>query len=187
MIEIVKGTIAGVRLLRPQVRSDPRGSFVKTLEADVFARHGLPTVYAEHYYSVSGKNVLRGLHFQLPPHHHDKLVTCIEGDVLDVVLDLRAGADYGRHEHFELSGTRGDGVFVPAGCAHGFYVRSERAIVLYNVTTAYAPAHDTGIRWDSAGIAWPATAPVLSERDAALPPLSAFKTPFRRSDLTSPA
>jgi dTDP-4-dehydrorhamnose 3,5-epimerase len=178
MIEITASAIAGVRLLRPVVRSDARGLFVKTMAADVFALHGIPTAFAEQYYSVSHRNVLRGLHFQTPPHDHDKLVTCIEGAVFDVVVDLRAGAGYGRHETFELSGDRGDGVFVPRGCAHGFYVRSEQAIMLYNVTTLHAPSHDTGIRWDSVGVAWPSQAPVLSERDAGFPTLAAFKTPF---------
>lgn len=178
MIEVIPGTIAGVRRLRPLVSRDRRGIFIKTMVAEEFSRHDLPTHYAEQYYSVSTRNVLRGLHFQLPPHHHDKFVTCLEGDVLDVVVDLRKGPAYGRHDAFNLSGASGDGVFIPAGCAHGFFVRSEHAVVLYNVTTAYAPEHDAGIRWDSAGIAWPVAAPILSVRDAELPPLGALKSPF---------
>jgi len=178
MIEITAGQIAGVRVLRPAVRSDPRGRLVKTVEQNVFSEHGIPTAFAEQYYSVSANNVLRGLHFQIPPHDHDKLVTCVEGEVFDVVVDLRKGSGYGHHESFELSGDRGDSVFVPSGCAHGFYVRSQLAIMFYNVTTLYAPSHDTGIRWDSVGVAWPARAPILSERDAAFAPLVEFKTPF---------
>jgi dTDP-4-dehydrorhamnose 3,5-epimerase len=130
MIEITPGQITGVRLLRPAVRSDPRGRLVKTIEEDIFAQHGIPSTFAEQYYSVSAKGVLRGLHFQAPPHEHDKLVTCVEGDVLDVVVDLRSGAGYGRHESFALSGDKGESVFVPSGCAHGFYVRSQLAIML---------------------------------------------------------
>lgn len=178
MIEIAPGKITGVRMLRPEALSDPRGRFVKTIEENIFLQHGIPTKFAEQYYSVSSRNVLRGLHFQIPPHDHYKLVTCIEGDVFDVVVDLRKGSSYGQHETFELSGARGDSVFVPSGCAHGFYVRSTHAIMLYNVSTLHAPSHDTGIRWDSVGVAWPSAAPVLSERDAAFVPLAEFKSPF---------
>lgn len=179
MIEIVPGKIAGVRLVRPTARRDRRGSFVKFLQEDIYAAHGIPTRFAEQYYSVSGNNVLRGLHFQAPPHDHCKLVTCIEGVVFDVVVDLRNGSNtYGQHQSFELNGANGDSVFVPTGCAHGFYVRSENATVLYNVSTLHAPAHDTGIRWDSAGIAWPSDKPILSERDAGFVSLADFKSPF---------
>lgn len=178
MIEIATGQIAGVRVLRPSVRSDRRGRFVKTIEEDVFLQHEIPTTFAEQYYSVSANNVLRGLHFQTPPHDHYKLVTCVEGDVFDVVVDLRKGSGYGRHQSFELSGARGDSVFVPSGCAHGFYVRSQLAIMLYNVSTHHAPSHDAGIRWDSAGVSWPSTTPILSERDARLASLAEFNSPF---------
>ena len=153
---------------------------MKTIQEDIFSRHGISTIFAEQYYSVSSKNVLRGLHFQLPPHDHDKLVTCIEGNVFDVVVDLRQGsANYGQHQSFELSGASGDSVFVPSGCAHGFYVRSETAIMLYNVSSLYAPSHDTGIRWDSVGVAWPSAEPIVSDRDAAFLPFAEFDTPFR--------
>ncbi len=178
MIEITPGKIAGVRILRPTARRDSRGSLVKTIEEDVFSRHGIPTRFAEQYYSVSENNVLRGLHFQIPPHNHYKLVTCVEGEVFDVIVDLRKGSGYGHHQSFELKGDRGDSVFVPSGCAHGFYVRSKSAIVLYNASTLHVTSHDTGIRWDSAGILWPSTAPIVSDRDAALVPFAEFNSPF---------
>jgi len=179
MIEITPVKIGGVFLLRPTARRDFRGSFVKILEEDAFATHGLPTTFAEQYYSVSAQNVLRGLHFQTPPHDHHKLVTCIDGTVFDVVVDLRKGsASYGRHQSFELNGESGDSVFVPSGCAHGFYVSSPSATMFYNVTSLYAPAHDSGIRWDSAGIKWPSNRPIVSDRDAAFVPLGTFETPF---------
>ena len=179
MIDIAPGKIEGVRILRPTARCDLRGRFVKILQEDTFAKHGIPAAYAEQYYSVSENNVLRGLHFQTPPHDHHKLVTCIEGDVFDVVVDLRKGSrTYGHHQSFELNGASGDSVFVPTGCAHGFYVRSKTAIMFYNVTTLYVASHDTGIRWDSAGVSWPSARPVVSNRDAALPVLAEFNTPF---------
>jgi dTDP-4-dehydrorhamnose 3,5-epimerase len=176
MIEITPGEIGGVFLLRPTARRDPRGSFVKILEEDTFAKQGLPTAFAEQYYSVSAQNVLRGLHFQTPPHDHHKLVTCIEGEVFDVIVDLRKGSpSYGRHQSFELNGESGDSVFVPAGCAHGFYVRSKTATVFYS-----------GIRWDSAGIKWPSERPTVSDRDAAFVPLAKFETRFVMSRKREP-
>lgn len=179
MIKVTPGKIAGVRLLQPTPYSDARGSLVKTIREDIFAGHGIPTKFAEQYYSVSVRNVLRGLHFQMPPHDHYKLVTCVEGEVFDVVVDLRKGSKtYGGHESFDLNGATGDSVFVPSGCAHGFYVRSDTAIVLYNVSSLYAPSHDTGIRWDSAGVVWPCTDPAVSDRDAGLMRLPDFSTPF---------
>jgi len=139
----------------------------------------MPAAFAEQYYSVSENNVLRGLHFQTPPHDHHKLVTCVEGNVFDVVVDLRKGSrTYRQHQSLALNGARGESVFVPSGCAHGFYVRSKSATMFYNVTTSYVASHDTGIRWDSAGISWPSARPVVSDRDAALPALSEFDTPF---------
>jgi dTDP-4-dehydrorhamnose 3,5-epimerase len=135
--------------------------------------------FAEQYYSVSEQNVVRGLHFQIPPHDHYKLVTCVEGEIRDVAVDLRRGSPtYGQHVAIEMSGVRGDCVYIPSGFAHGFAVRSTRALVLYNVSTVYAPTHDTGIRWDSIGIDWGLAAPLISDRDAALPTFSSFDSPF---------
>jgi dTDP-4-dehydrorhamnose 3,5-epimerase len=179
MIGITPGKIAGVRLLRSAVQRDLRGRFVKTFQEDVFSKYGIPTSFAEQYYSVSSSNVLRGLHFQRPPHDHYKLVTCIEGGVFDVVVDLRKGSrSYGQHESFELNGESGDSVFVPAGCAHGFYVRSKTAIMLYSVSTLFVASHDTGILWNSVGVLWPSANPVVSDRDAALVDFAGFDTPF---------
>lgn len=179
MFDVIEQSLGGVRLLRPIVRRDSRGLFVKTMHRDFFAQHGMSADFAEQYYSVSERNVVRGLHFQVPPHDHYKLVTCIEGEICDVVVDLRRDSPtYGQHAAIEMSGTRGDCVYIPSGLAHGFVVRSARALVLYNVSTVYAPAHDTGIRWDSAGIEWEVDVPLVSDRDAGLPPFSSFVTPF---------
>ncbi len=179
MIDVSPGKLADVRLIRPLAQRDHRGSFVKIMHAEIFSKQGIPTRYAEQYYSVSKNNVLRGLHFQTPPHDHYKLVTCIEGEAFDVVVDLRKSSPtYGQHESFELRGAGGDSVFVPAGCAHGFYVRSATATLLYNVSTVHMPSHDTGIRWDSVGVSWPSSNPDVSDRDAALVTFAQFSTPF---------
>ncbi len=180
MFEIKESKIPGCRELVPQVRPDTRGRFVKTFHAAFFEANGMATVFSEQYYSVSQEGVLRGLHFQRPPYEHDKLAFCIAGTVIDAVVDIRRGSPtFGEHVLFELSGETANQVYVPKGCAHGFYVTTSQATVVYNVTSVYAPEHDAGIRWDSAGISWPDDQPVLSPRDAGFPPLSEFDTPFR--------
>ncbi len=160
---------------------DERGAFVKVFQASVFERHGLPGGYAEIFHSSSRRDVIRGLHFQTPPHDIGKLVTCVGGAAWDVVVDLRAGSPaFGRHATFELSADRATAVVVPLGCAHGFLARTDDAVVLYTATGEFSPEHDAGIRWDSAGIDWPLQGrdPIVSGRDAALPALADFDTPF---------
>ncbi len=123
--------------------------------------------------------MLRGLHFQGPPAAHVKLVSCLHGEVVDVVLDLRRGSPtYGRHATIRLSAQAGNMVYVPVGLAHGFCTRSDPATLHYVVSSVHAPEHDRGIRWDSAGIAWPVEQPLVSPRDLALPGLPGFDSPF---------
>ena len=179
MFDVITTDLPGVRLLRPAVRADARGRFVKLMHREFFRDHGLETDFAEQYYSVSLPGVVRGLHFQLPPHHHHKLVACLAGAVRDVVLDLRrASPTCGRHIVVPLGAADGACLYIPAGCAHGFAVQEGPATLLYDVGTVYAPAHDAGVRWDSAGIDWGVTRPIVSARDAALPALSDFVSPF---------
>ncbi len=168
---IIKETaIPGCYELTPRILSDERGVFVKTFHEGIFKEHGLTTDWREEYYSVSRRGVLRGLHFQLPPHDHDKLVYCTAGVVLDAVADLRKGSPaYGGHVMLELSAEKGNMLYIPRGLAHGFYVKSEAATMMYKVSSVYAPEHDAGILWNSAGIPWPDENPILSDRDRQLP------------------
>ncbi|MDQ6598586.1 dTDP-4-dehydrorhamnose 3,5-epimerase [Bacillus salipaludis] len=161
------------------VYPDERGVFVKTFHNEIFKKFNLQTEYKEEYFSLSHKGVLRGLHFQLPPYDHDKLVYCTYGSVIDAVVDLRKGsATYGKFELFYLNSQNGKSILIPKGMAHGFYVLSEKAIMVYNVSEVYSPAHDSGIRWDSVGIPWPDQHPILSDRDRQLASFSDFITPF---------
>ena len=180
MFELVESSLPGCRLLLPTLRDDNRGRFVKSFHAKFFAAHGMADEFREQYYSVSNGGVLRGLHFQIPPDDHAKLVICLAGEIFDAVVDLRVGSPkYGRHDQFKLTAERGEQLYIPSGVAHGFYVLSERAIVLYSATSVYAPEHDTGLRWDSVGIEWPVDAPSVSDRDQDLPPMDSFESPFR--------
>jgi dTDP-4-dehydrorhamnose 3,5-epimerase len=179
MFDITETIVPGLRVVRPFVRHDARGSFVKIFHEPWLAQAGLETEFKESYYSTSRKNVLRGMHFQVPPEEHTKLVYCLEGHVLDVVVDLRRGSPtFHRCFSIELDSDNPCGIYVPSGCAHGFFTFSEQALLLYAVTTVYAPSSDAGVRWDSLDFGWPCGEKLLSERDQSFPTLQNFASPF---------
>lgn len=178
-MEIRETKIPGCYELLPTVFKDLRGSFVKTFHEEVFNQHQLETNFAEEYYSVSYRHVFRGFHFQLPPREHTKVVYCVLGEVIDAVVDLRIGSPtYGFFETFYLTAEKANIIYIPSGLAHGFYVTSETAIMMYKVSTVYSPKHDTGIHWSSVGISWPSSEPIVSKRDSEFLPLAEFNSPF---------
>lgn len=175
----VETKIPGCYELQARNLSDDRGAFVKTYHRDWFKSLGLCADWAEQYCSVSKPCVVRGLHFQLPPHEHAKLVYCVSGRVLDVALDLRKRSPtYGEHICLELSAVQANMLYLPAGLAHGFSTYDEPAIMVYNVSSVYHAESDTGIHWNSAGIEWPHKRPKLSGRDQNFEQLSTFDSPF---------
>lgn len=172
-------SIPGCFELHPRVIHDSRGHFVKTFQRDVFQQFGISIDFAEEFYTVSTQRILRGLHFQTPPFELSKLVYCVEGEILDAIVDLRLGSPtFGQHALFRLTSRQANMLFIRPGIAHGYYVTSPRAIVMYKVTANYSPEHDTGILWNSVPISWPDKTPVLSKRDQGFLPFSAFDTPF---------
>ena len=179
MFDIKPNKISGCFELQPKVFEDTRGRFIKVFHEQAFIEKGLETHFAEEYYSISNKNVIRGMHFQLPPRDHVKVVYCVQGEVMDVVVDLRIGSPtYGQYATFELSAEKANSIYIPKGMAHGFCVLSELAIMVYKVSTIYSPEHDAGISWDSMGIPWPTKEPCMSDRDKSFQPLTNFKSPF---------
>jgi dTDP-4-dehydrorhamnose 3,5-epimerase len=179
-MKIDQTNIPGCVEIYPDILRDNRGAFVKTFHEGFFTDHGLTTRFAEEYYTCSHRGVLRGLHFQTPPMELVKMVTCVSGRVFDAVVDLRIGSPaYGKYLTFELSAEAGNMLYLPAGLAHGFQVASLEAVLLYKVTAVYSPAHDSGIRWDSAAIPWPEDDRIISKRDSLFSPLSEYKSPFR--------
>jgi dTDP-4-dehydrorhamnose 3,5-epimerase len=178
-MEIYETKLPGCYELQPKVFKDHRGTFVKTFHEEVFKKYQLNINFAEEYYSFSHQNVFRGLHFQMPPKEHTKMVYCVQGEVIDAVVDLRVGSPtYGKGETFSLTAEKANIIYIPPGFAHGFYVLSKTAIMMYKVSTVYSPEHDTGIHWNSVGIAWPTANPLVSKRDNEFVALSDFNSPF---------
>ena len=127
---------------------------------------------------MSKANVVRGMHFQAPPHDHEKLVMCLSGFVLDVLVDLRVDLPtYGSTWSTVLSGENARMLFIPRGIAHGFLSKTE-ATVCYKVTSEYMAAADTGVRWDTIAFDWPVIKPVVSERDRQFPSINEIQSPF---------
>ncbi len=178
-MELIPTELPGLQIIRPRIFQDARGSFVKTYHRDVFRELGLNFEPREEFFSTSAKNVLRGMHFQLPPTAHAKLVYCITGRVLDVVLDLRKDSPtFGRSYGRELSAVNREMFFIPSGFAHGFLALEDNATMVYQTSTVHSPTHDAGVRWDSFDFDWPVKNPVLSDRDQKFPPLREFNSPF---------
>jgi dTDP-4-dehydrorhamnose 3,5-epimerase len=164
----------------PQIMFDTRGDFIKTYHTDYFDEAGLNFEIAEQYFSISKINVIRGMHFQLPPHAHSKMIFCLSGIILDVLLDLRVGSPtYGKYECFELTAKKHNILYIPIGLAHGFCALTEGALMVYNVSTTYHNEFDTGVRWDSFGYDWEIDNPVISARDLSFQPFEKLESPFK--------
>jgi dTDP-4-dehydrorhamnose 3,5-epimerase len=119
------------------------------------------------------------MHFQTPPHAHEKLVYCLKGRVLDVLLDLRVNLpSFGQYLSVVLESSRGQGILIPKGMAHGFLALSDDAIMAYKVTSVYKQSNDTGIHWNSFGFDWGVKLPIVSDRDSYLPDFTNFISPF---------
>ena len=164
--------------MKPNRFEDNRGCFVKTYHEGVCSALGVNLELREEFYSISKKNVVRGMHFQLPPHAHEKLVYCIHGAVRDVLLDLRHGDSYGRVASAELSGENGHLIFIPKGIAHGFVALIDETLMLYKTSTVHASEFDCGVRWDSFGFDWGVVQPIMSVRDQQHTAFGDFVSPF---------
>ena len=179
MFSVRDTKIKGCYEIQPKMLVDCRGKFVKIFQCNEFSRYGLEVNFAEEYYSHSHRGVIRGMHFQKPPSDHVKVVYCVQGEVFDVVVDLRIGSPtYLQSSTIVLSAQLGNIIYIPKGMAHGFCATTELATLVYKVSTVYDPLADSGFLWSSVGVDWPISKPILSHRDRTFQALDQFKSPF---------
>lgn len=182
-MEIVKTSIEGPLIIEPKVFKDSRGYFFESWTQRNIEQAIGKITFVQDNESKSVRGVIRGLHFQSPPFAQSKLVRCVTGCVLDVIVDIRKGSPtYGQHISVELSGDNHRQLFVPKGFAHGFAVLSEEAIFQYKCDNYYAPQADGGISLldKSLNIDWhiPLDEAILSDKDRNRPSLRDFVSPF---------
>jgi dTDP-4-dehydrorhamnose 3,5-epimerase len=180
-VKVVRTELEGVVLLEPRVHQDARGFFLESYNRRSFREAtGVDADFVQDNQSFSVRNVLRGMHYQLPPAGPGKLVHVVAGEIFDVVVDLRRRSPTcGKWLGTTLTGAGHRMIWVPVGFAHGYLVLSEHAIVTYKTTDFYAPEHERTIAWNDLDLAirWPAdAAPIVSDKDRRA-------TAFRSADL----
>ena len=175
-MKIEKTALDGVYIINNFNASDERGLFVKTFNKTTFQKNNLDFNIRESYYSVSKKNVIRGMHFQLPPNDHHKLVFVPKGKIVDVVVDLRRHSKtYKKTFSTVLSAENKKAILIPKGFAHGFKSMIDNTITMYNVSSTYDKATDSGILYNSINFGWDVKNPIVSERDLSFKTVSNFE------------
>jgi dTDP-4-dehydrorhamnose 3,5-epimerase len=169
-MKVIQTAIADLLILEPRVFGDDRGFFFESFNRDTFRKAtGIDAEFVQDNHSRSEKNVLRGLHYQVPPRAQGKLVRVVHGAVFDVAVDIRKDSStFGRWVGETLSAENKKQLWVPHGFAHGFLTLTDSAEFLYKTTDYYAPEHERCIAWNDPrfGIQWPlATEPILSSKD----------------------
>lgn len=181
-MRIVETALAGVKIIEPNVFGDNRGFFFESYSFSKFTAAGITDVFVQDNHSLSRvKGTLRGLHFQMNPRAQVKLARCMRGALLDVAVDLRKSSPtYGKWIAVELSAENFKQIYVPAGFAHGFVTLTDDVEIQYKASDYYAPEYERCVRWNDPvlGIDWGVVDPVLSDRDANAPLLSACDNNF---------
>ena len=169
--------IEDVILVEPKIFKDGRGYFMETYKFSEFEKNGISGNFVQDNQSLSTKNVLRGLHYQLPPFAQAKLIRCLKGKIFDVAVDIRKSSPtFGKWVSAELSEENKKMLYIPEGFAHGFLTLSEIAEIHYKITSEYAPASERAIIWNDKDISinWPIEDNqkiILSEKDLKNPTL----------------
>ena len=159
-------------LITPKIFKDERGFFLESYKESEFKRYGLDLEFKQENLSMSKKGVFRGLHYQLAPKSQGKLVRCVKGSILDIVVDIRKNSPYyAKYVSSELSAENKHMLWVPPGFAHGFLALEDDTVVLYKTDEEYSPDDDKAIAWNDPdiNIKWPIGNPKLSEKDAKAP------------------
>lgn len=181
VMEIKPLKLQGTYQITLTPRQDDRGYFMLAYDEASFTEHGLTTAWLQENQSFSKKGVIRGLHFQKPPHAETKLVRVVSGKVLDVFVDLRKNSStYGQWDSIELSEDNYKVVYIPKGFAHGFCALTDTALVLYKVDEVYHPESEGSLRWndETLAITWSIDNPFTSPKDAKGENFKDFISPF---------
>jgi dTDP-4-dehydrorhamnose 3,5-epimerase len=176
----IETSLPGVFELRPAVHRDSRGAFLETYHCTKFLELGIKDTFVQDNHSISSRGTLRGLHYQLL-HAQAKLCRVIEGEALDVAVDIRLGSPYfGKWTSVLLSAKEQNQIYVPAGFAHGFLAVTDTVQFLYKCSDYYTPSDEYGILWNDPTLAieWGAASPALSQRDAKNPKLADVQRQF---------
>lgn len=177
----IEELLPGLLLITPKVFEDHRGHFFESFRSDALQNHGVTDLFVQDNQSLSNRGILRGLHFQRPPHTQSKLVRVVQGSVLDVAVDIRKGSPtYGQHVAVELSGKNHQQLYIPEGFAHGFLTLEDQTLFLYKCNKYYAPDFEQGLPWNDPDLAidWGIENPVLSAKDELHQALAEFESPF---------
>lgn len=178
-MKIIKTPFDGLLILETNNFQDERGGFQKLFNYDFFVENGLATDFKEFYYSLNKKGVRRGMHFQIPPYDHVKVVYVSYGKILDVVVDIRKSSKtYGECFSIELDDQNAQYLYIPKGFAHGFLSLKDNTIVNYAQTSCYNKECDCGIDQNSIDFEWGIDHPIVSGRDLTFPALQDFNSPF---------
>ncbi|NVK63170.1 MAG: dTDP-4-dehydrorhamnose 3,5-epimerase [Flavobacteriales bacterium] len=178
---ITKTEIEGLLILEPRVFKDDRGLFFESFNEKLFEAEAGNIRFVQDNQSVSKKGVLRGLHFQNPPHAQGKLVRVAKGSVIDVAVDIRRDSPtYGKHVAVELSAENNKQFWIPAGFAHGFVALEDDTIFCYKCTDYYAPECEGSLLWndETLKIDWGIETPLVSPKDEVAPTFTNFETSF---------
>lgn len=181
-MNVTESRLKGVYLIKPRVFEDPRGFFLETYHQDRYSQHGIEVDFVQDNYARSSRGILRGMHYQIKQ-GQDKLVSVPQGEVFDVVVDLRKDSPtFGQWEGFELSSKNKHQLFVPIGFAHGYCVTSDTADFMYKCSNFYQQEDEGGLIWNDpkVGIQWPIEDPILSEKDQNYPTLDKVVLPDLR-------
>ena len=177
-MKITETKINGLLKFETLKFDDLRGSLIKPYSESFFSEtRNINLDFKETWFTRSKKNVIRAMHMQVGDYPCEKLVSVIEGAVLDVVLDLRKNSEtFGEWFEIELNSTNTTALYIPKGCAHGYKVLKENTITMYMGTEVNVPKDDIGIRWDSFGYDWQIENPILSEKDQSLPLIEEYSS-----------
>lgn len=179
----VKGLeVEGCYLITPTVSMESTCDLINIFSESQFNIYGLSTEFKEEYYAIAKSGTVRGMHFQLPPEGHDKLITCIVGEIEDIVIDLRKESKtFGKFTKVNLNEENKNLIYVPSGCAHGYYISGNKeALIYYKVTKPFIRSLRGGVHWNSLNIPWSFdyNKVLVENEDTTWPKFEDFSSPF---------